>query len=221
MSVIDKPLLWFMFLLSVPCWLWYQGTGDLSLYFLPSVPSGQWLYVLSKLVGMLALTCIAWQVIVTLLIKLQWLPIDCLDRKWFGTPHRAMGVLIVALMFTHVLLFFSAMSLRQGELAWSLWLPNFSDFYHTHLSFGLIAMALMCVVAASGRIRSRRNSILANKFHRLYWVAISLIYFHGLAVGSESQSPAGLLFYLGMGVVSLFLAFVFVLRPIKTRLAVS
>jgi hypothetical protein len=43
--------------------------------------------------------------------------------------------------------------------------------------------------------------------HKLYWVAIVLVYLHALAVGTEAQTRAGLLFY---GLLGLIVAFLFI-----------
>jgi len=186
----------FIIVFAIPIILWLQQIGSFTAYFDGSSPPGQLPYIFSKLVGMIALVCIAWQIIITLSNQLKIITV-----RWLGYSHRVFGAVILLFAISHFFLFFIAVTLRQDALALSLVLPDFRDFYHTHLTFGLFGLWLLCTVAVVGWLRSRKRTYWTEKLHSLYWVAIGCIYFHALAVGSESQSSAGFLFYAGLGLI--------------------
>ncbi|MES9905269.1 MAG: hypothetical protein ABW168_21665 [Sedimenticola sp.] len=200
----------------IPGFIWYGQTGDLSVYFSESAPDGQFLYVLSKLVGMYALLLISWQIIITLLTRL-----GIMHFQWRGATHRLFGVFVVVLALTHLLLFFTAVSLRQDAPALGMFLPNFKDFYHTHLTFGLLGLWVLFAVLASGLDRYRKNTSHSRLLHKGYWVSIALVYFHALAVGTESQSKVGLIFYSALGILVLLLLVIWLISQGKTRLGYS
>jgi predicted ferric reductase len=199
-------------LIFIPVLIWFQQIGDLGVYFDGTAPLGQLSYVLSKLVGMLALVLIAGQVIFSLCHHLKLLNI-----QWLGRTHFWFGTTILLFAFSHLLLFFTAVTFRQDALAFSLFLPDFRDFYHTHLTFGLFGLWLLIAVAGIGWLRRKNRYQWIAKFHRLYWIAIVLIYFHALAVGSESQSSAGLLLYSFLGLIMLILGVWSLVRIIKVK----
>lgn len=215
MRNLQWSALMFIFLLLIPGVIWYAQTGSLSVYFTEVVPKGQFLYVLSKLMGMVVLMCIAWQIIVTLLSKLQIIP-----EYWIGARHRLFGSLILIFAIVHILLFVIAVSMRQESVAWQLLVPSFKDFYHTHLSFGLFGLFALFAVAFAGVQRMLQYKKWPVVLHRIYWVAISFIYFHALAVGSEAQSVAGLVLYLSLGVIVFMLGLAYSIKQLKTKLVV-
>lgn len=200
----------------IPGFIWYGQTGDLSVYFSESTPDGQFLYVLSKLVGMYALLCIAWQIIASLLTRL-----GMAQSYWQDVTHRLFGTFAVVLALVHLLLFFTAVSIRQDSLALGMFLPNFKDFYHTHLTFGLVGLWILFAVLVAGLIRFRKNSSRSRLLHKGYWVSITLIYFHALAVGTESQSKAGLAFYTILGILMLLLFVAWLISQSRIRLDYS
>lgn len=210
----STKMMWFFIcaVFIVPIFIWRQQTGDLSIYFDGTAPPGQLPYIFSKLMGMLALTIIAVQVIISLCQFLQIITV-----WWLGRTHLWFGVAVVIFSLSHLLLFFTAVTLRQESVAVSLFFPDFRDFYHTHLSFGLLGLWLLIVVAVIGRLRKKQRFFWLAKYHRIYWVAIVLIYFHALAVGSESQSPAGLLFYASLGSLMAILGLWSLARSFKVR----
>lgn len=196
----------------IPVLIWFHQTGDLSVYFNGAAPPGQFTYVISKLVGMLALVFIAAQIIFSLSHHLQLLNI-----QWLGRTHRWFGAAILLFAFTHALLFFIAATLRQDALALSLFLPDFRDFYHTHLTFGLFGLWSLIALAIIGWLRSKNRFSWATTLHRFYWVAIVLIYIHALAVGSESQTVTGLLLYISLGLVMAILGIWSLVRHCKIK----
>jgi predicted ferric reductase len=201
MKILNR--LFAIFLLTMPGIIWYRQTGDIGFYFSEGVPDGQLLYVLSKLAGLYALLFIAMQIIAALLGYLGN-PL----RLWQGRSHRLIGIVIICLAVAHMTLFFAAVSIRQDAPALGMFLPSFEDYYHTRLAFGLFALWLLFIVMVAGIMRFRGKAALARWMHKLYWVAIVLIYLHALAVGTEAQTSAGLLFYglLGLLMASLFIA---------------
>jgi len=196
----------------VPGMIGYQQTGDLGVYLSPEyasqVPPGQLVYVLSKLCGLYALSFIAWQLIATLSTRL-----GLGSLRWRGRTHRWFGVVVVSLSLAHMLLFVMAVSLRQGHLAWGLLLPDFRDFYHSHLSYGLLGLWTLLAVAAAGLVRRRQPRSPARWLHKAYWPAIAVIILHAFAIGNESQTTAGLLFYGALGGVALVLIIAGSLTP--------
>jgi len=210
------PVLMFTFILLIPSAIWYTQTGTLAVYFTEVVPKGQFLYVLSKLAGMIVLMGIAWQVIVTLLSKLNMIP-----DYWVGIRHRVFGSFILLFAITHILLFVIAVSMRQDSVAWSLLLPSFKDFYHTHLTFGLFGLLILFVVAYAGAKRMSRYKKWSVLMHRLYWVATSFIYFHALVVGSESQSQAGLILYSSLAVIAVMLGLAYSIQQLRMKIVAA
>lgn len=189
-----------LLVVTLPAMIWHQQTGDLTLYFSQSTPPGQLLYVLSKLTGMYALLFIALQIIVTLESGLN--PVSMQRMRLL---HPLMGALVILLALAHALLFFTAVSVRQGDTAWGLLLPGFRDFYHTHLSLGVFGLWILIAVMMSGIARLFNASSAVRMLHRGYWASITLVYIHALAVGTESQSRAGLIFYSVLAGVILIL----------------
>jgi len=206
----------FIFAFLVPCTIWYQQSGNLSVYFSAGVPEGQLLYVLSKLTGMLALFCIAWQMIMTILGRLK-----PLSMQWPASVHRVFGGVTLVLTLTHVVLFFSAVSLRQDDPAWGLLVPDFGDYYHTHLTMGLIGLFVLVAVAVAGLLRVLKQNQWAKHVHRLYWLSLSLVYLHALTVGSESQSSAGLVLYITLGMMVLLLWSWYGFKQVISKAAIS
>jgi len=210
----STQLIWFVltFTLVIPVLIWLQQTGNFSVYFDGTSPPGQLAYIISKLMGMLALALIAGQMILSLCQRLALINI-----QWLGRAHRYLGLGIVLCAASHLLLFFIAVTLRQESPAFSLFLLDFRDFYHTHLSFGLLGLWLLIVVAVIGRLRRLRDYRWLAKYHSLYWVVTGFVYFHALAVGSESQSLIGLLFYSVLGVAIVALGFLSLVRKVKMQ----
>ncbi|HBH36696.1 MAG TPA: hypothetical protein DDW45_10335 [Gammaproteobacteria bacterium] len=202
-------------IVTLPAMIWRQQTGDIGLYFSPSTPPGQLLYVLSKLAGMYALLFIALQIIVSLAGRLKLIPLHRMRLS-----HPLLGSLVVLLGVAHALLFFTAVSLRQGDPAWGLLFPGFRDFYHTHLTLGVFGLWILIAVMISGVVRFINGSSAARMLHRGYWASITLVYIHALAIGTESQSRSGLALYSILGGVVLMLLVAWLIRR-NSRVAVA
>lgn len=212
MRNIQYSVFFVMTIFFIPGVLWYEQTGTLALYFSDAVPKGQLVYVISKLIGMIVLMAIAWQAIITLLGKLK-----LISNYWIGTRHQVMGVFILLFACIHMLTFVSAVSMRQESFAWPLFLPNFKDYYHTHLSFGLFALVAFITIAYAGYQSKMTKPKWARLVHRFYWIAIVLVYFHALAIGSEVQSGLGFFVYALLGVVTFVLFCVYTVKQFRTK----
>lgn len=198
-------------LFCLPGFIWYERTGDLSFYFSNSAPEGQWFYVLSKLAGMYTLMSIAWQIIVMLLTRL-----GLLQLRRLSVMHGVFGSLIVVLAMSHAILFFIAMSQRQGEPAWALLVPDFSNYYHTYLTLGLLGLFILLAVCITGILCLRKPFSFAKKLHNLYWLSLGFTYIHALSIGTESQTSAGLVLYLALGGLAIFLWILLMIKQFKT-----
>ena len=161
MSSRTLPLLCTAMMLA-PVLIWYRQAGDPGIYFSPAAPPGQLLYVLSKLAGMYALLLATLQLLLGFMKGPGLTTVSTLRRR-----HALIGAGVVLLVLAHAALFFSAVSLRQGYPAWGLLAPDFRDFYHSHLSFGLLALVLLLGVALSGIMRRGGRSRTARLLHRV------------------------------------------------------
>lgn len=176
--------------LLMPIAFWYRNTGPFAWYFSPDLPEGQLAYVLSKLFGMLALTGLGWQLVFALAGRLNVInPVRL--RGW----HHLLGFAVLALVLAHFLSFFAAASLRQGAAAWNLWVPDFRDYYHSRLTLGVFGLWALVTVVVAGILRLFWRPRFLAYLHRVYWLVIGFGFTHGLAVGSEFQSLAGLIFF--------------------------
>jgi len=203
-----------LFIFMLPCLIWYRQTGDISIYFTDEVPEGQLLYILSKLMGMYALLCIALQMIVSLIENPRILGV-----KWQAIPHRVFGGLVIIMAISHLLLFFFAVSLRQGSMAWGLLMPDFHDFYHTHITLGLFGFWILLAILVSGVARILFANSKISLLHNAYWVSIVFVYLHALSIGTDIQSSLGLLLYGALGVVILVLFINRLAKMNRTRMA--
>jgi len=163
----------------IPLLIWLKSTGSVLPYFTGEYPPGQGYYVFSKLCGLFALTLINVQVILVLLVALGSVQIKRM--------HAYLGVTIVTLSLLHYMLFVTAVSIRQGDLASGLFTFRFNDFYHTYLSVGLASFILLIVVALGGVLRSKLSSQFSTVIHRFYFFVIIGVYLHSFSVGSEIQ----------------------------------
>jgi DMSO/TMAO reductase YedYZ heme-binding membrane subunit len=203
-------------MMLAPALIWYRQAGDPGIYFSPAAPPGQLLYVLSKLAGMYALLLATLQLILGFMNGLGLTTVSAPRRL-----HALIGAGVVVLALAHAVLFFSAVSLRQGDPAWGLLAPDFKDFYHSHLSFGLFAVVLLLGVMFTGFMRSGRRSSFARRLHRSSVAAIPLGYLHALAIGTESQSLAGLLLFGVAGAAGLLMLTAWMLLPRRKKQAAS
>lgn len=164
---------------------WLGSTGNPLAYLGHELPPGQGLYVLSKLLGLLA-------------IGLLWL--QCLGGLTRGDAfttrlrpglrfHRSLGVLVLAAATTHALLFVAAASLRTGNPALALLMPwPGQGYYALHLSYGAMALWLLALGVSAGLARAALPSSAWRWLHWLWVPAFVLLCLHAFGIGSETRS---------------------------------
>lgn len=185
--------------LCVLNYIWFAASGN-GLLGAEDL-KGQKLYILSKFAGMNALYFIAWQIILGLALPFLFKRIFLL--------HPLIAILVIILSVTHCLLFISAVSIRQGYIAWGLALPNFNDYYHTFIAAGIFGFVLLIVVAWAGALRSKRQNNKKYKIlHKLYIAVIVLTYLHSMSIGSDSQHYASQIVYYSLALI-IFLLLIF------------
>jgi hypothetical protein len=173
--------------LIAPVASWLRSVGNPADYFQATLPPGQALYVLSKLVGLMVFSLLWLQGLLALARRvplLRGLP------SVSSGAHRGLRLALVATAFLHFGLFFTAASVRAGSPAWSLWVPQLTGgSYNLHVSLGLVALWLLLVGALAGW-RSRRGSKRWKWAHQVWLVAFALVFLHGFGIGSESRLGA-------------------------------
>ncbi|MFT7389197.1 MAG: hypothetical protein ACI8VC_002462 [Candidatus Endobugula sp.] len=203
---------------SMPLLIWYRHTGDLSVYFSPSTPPGQWEYVLSKLFGLYAILLFSIQLIISLL-GISPLTVKAPTKKYLSPllskitsrHHKWLGMSVLLFVLLHLACFFIAVTLRQESLAWGLLVLKFHDFYHTQLSFGLMSFLGLLLIAIAGILRHRYRNSWLHSLHKLYLPVAILVYTHALAIGTEFQTALGMAFY---GVLASVIIFLLVIHAI-------
>lgn len=183
---------------------WLFSVGNPMVYLTHSVSPGQFLYILSKLAGLLALVLICVQVILMLIKAGQSLiAVPGISSK----RHMQLGLTTFALCLLHIVLIFSAIWLRQGKAPWGLFLPDFAaGYYKLHLSLGVVAFYLLCAgIVAGWKLRSKKPAWKA--IHMMWPLAVGLAYWHSLSIGSESRTGIVLvtLWFLAAGICAALL----------------
>lgn len=176
-----------------PATMWFLGL-DIEYYRLYEAMPGQYLYLASKLFGLCAIWLLAAQVATGLLrYNPGW---QMIVAAW---PHRLFGPAALALMVLHFSCFALGGAVRKKEVSFQLFLPNFSDFYHSIITLGLFAAAGV-LIAALGRCWARYKKPL----HNLMLPMTLLALVHSYLIGSETRAGW---FHLGhLGLIALLLA---------------
>jgi len=182
-------------LFVIPGIAWLSNTGDIASYFLYTNLDGQFIYVLSKLVGLYAMMFI-WLQILLGLLKPQ-------IKRYYGdlTPksHRWLGIISLILVILHVGLFVAAVSLRNDHFAWKLFVPNFfQGYYALMLTIGLFALITLLASVISRGVLAKANNAIKLWVHRLVLVAFFMILIHSYTIGTESQLGMMSMIYLLM-----------------------
>lgn len=164
--------------------VWLQATGNPAAYFASQVPSGQTLYVLSKLCALLSIVMLWFQAMATLARATPVLDgFPMLDRR----GHVFFGAATLVLVLSHLLLFIAASTFRTGQAAFDLLLPAFDQgYYRMMVGLGAIAAWLLMLVIVGGWLRLK-GSRVAKWLHRLVFAAMSIGFVHGMTVGSETR----------------------------------
>ncbi len=163
------------------------STGNFSELSRLYAPPGQALYVYSKVVAIFVYILMWWQIMVSILKKV--------DTK----QHIFLGISILGLTLAHVFLFISAISIRQEEINLGMLLPNFTnDYYKSGLSFGVMALFFIFIATFTGIFRKKIQGFW-KVGHSLVYMTFVLATVHGLMIGSDVNS--GVLSYIIYGAV--------------------
>jgi predicted ferric reductase len=171
-----------------PLLVWLATVPDPMRYLrVDGLPAGQSLYVIAKLMGLLAM-CTFWLQCVLALAR---------HASFFaGGPssnrrlHVRLGLTTLALILLHVGLFVTAASLRTGYIAWDLLLPSIGHGYY-RTSVGLGAAALwICLLAIFAGRRVALGQRRWKPIHMLWPLVFGLVFLHAINIGTESRYGA-------------------------------
>jgi hypothetical protein len=197
-------------LMLLPLMAWLKAEGNPLDYLLNQVPAGQEFYIFSKLIGLYAFFLL-WLHIMWVLLKgsVFYFPLP----HWQQNQHKIMGIILIVVAILHVLLFVMAVSLRKGVFAYSMFIPNFSDYYHSLLGLGVFAFWLLPFILYSGiKLKANQHKLW---MHRSVFLFYLLVFFHGIGVGSETKSGILFWFYLLMGISVVFSCIFYFYYPYK------
>ena len=191
-----------IFILLIPGLVFLSTTGDISVYFRFNVLDGQLLYVISKLVALYALLLIWLQISLGMLGQQGREKLGLLIGSKF---HRNLGLSILVSIILHVVLFVTAVSIRNGHFAYKLLLPNlFGPYYPFMLSLGVLALWLILFAVMYISI-SKKESKMYKWGHRATLPAFVLILIHSYTIGTESRAGLMMYFYMLMTVTFLII----------------
>jgi predicted ferric reductase len=181
---------WPVFALIVlsPVLVWLATVPDPMRYLrVEGLPAGQSLYVIAKLMGLLAI-CLFWLQCVLALARHApvFAGMPSSDRRL----HVRLGLVTLTLILLHVGLFVTAASLRTGHVAWDLLLPSVGyGYYRTSVGLGAVALWTCLVAIFAGRrvTRGQRNW---KPIHMLWPLVFGLVFVHAINIGTESRYGA-------------------------------
>lgn len=186
--------------------LWCLLAGNPFIYMFIPAPAGQSLYLISKLLGMLAVTGIGWQAVAGLLSVFS----QNTDRTSTLHWHRINGTITVALALGHILSFVTAVSIRSNHFAYKVFLPDFSSWYQTHVFIGVIAFLLLLITVLRPLLNWKKVIRgFERGWHALAILAFPLILWHALSIGSETRNTLMLLLF---SMLSLLIIWALILR---------
>lgn len=169
--------------LLIPIIVWLISVGDPQPYFTHQAPPGQALYVISKLLGLLALALIWVQLMAALA---RFAPVLRGVAQPGRRTHVLLGLAAFGCVIAHLALFIAASTMRTNHLALALLLPKFdSGYYSSLVSVGVMAFWLLCVVMLAGW-RRMRGYARWRMPHYAAAGAFALAFVHGFSVGSET-----------------------------------
>lgn len=174
--------------------LFFVSNGEIIYVFRTSAPDGQFLYLLSKSLGLTALCLFWWQLFSSLVFSSETFGNTWISNFKMGkSTHIAFGSLLALMIISHASIFISAASLRQDSLAMHLLIPDFSGFYQMALSLGVIALftIIISVVLAATRKYFKKLWLYG---HRCVLLAFGLASVHAILIGSEAGG--GVFMYL-------------------------
>lgn len=188
-------------LCCVPAIVWTASVNDPMAYVRwGGLPPGQQWYLAAKLAGLLGF-CLFWAQCILALAR-HVAPLS----KWFVVDlrwHRKLGLVTASLVLAHVVLFVVAASLRTGQPAWDLLLPDFTHgYYRSRIALGAAAFWLVCLTVFAGW-RTMRGARRWKIVHLLWPVVFGLVFWHAFTIGTESRYGAmrGVMLALLAGIV--------------------
>lgn len=197
-------------LLALMLLAFFQVTGNPLIYFTYQVLPGQSLYVISKLCALLALFGLCVQTISGLLGNRFYELLAIHNKTRF---HLTLGLTTLFLVIGHVALFVTAVSIRNGHMAWNLLRFNWGDFYSAMLSLGLVSLILL-LVGTFIRLIKTMPELFSRWLHRINMIAFVLILIHASQVGTETRfATTGISILILLSVVVL----AFILRLMRWR----
>jgi len=180
-------------LIVLVSYLLYLSNG-LSEIVRPYAPPGQTLYVLSKAIAIFVYILMWCQIMLGITKKV--------NIKY----HMIFGIIVFVLILSHVFLFISAVSFRQGELSLGMLLPSFSvGYYKSGLSLGVLSLFLIFVAIVSG-VMKKKFYMSWKIGHSLVYLTFAVVTVHGLMIGSDFSSKFFTYIVYG-AVLSLFAVF--------------
>ena len=180
-------------LLLIPGITHILHTGDWVAYFRDNSLDGQFLYILSKLIGLYAIVLL-WLQLMSGLLRIR------LFDGWRPLIHRNLGLVTLSLVVLHVTLFVAGVSIRNGHFAYKLLLPNlFGHYFQKIVALGVIALWLLIIATVCAVIRNRLP-IVWKWGHRMMLVVFALGFMHSYLIGSEARSGGMLYLYYVMGI---------------------
>lgn len=183
-------------LLLVPGITHMLHTGNWEIYFRNDSLDGQFLYILSKLVGLYAIILL-WLQLMSGLVR------NVFFFDWHPVMHRNLGLLILSLVVLHVVLFVAGVSIRNGYFAYKLLLPNFfGSYYPKIVALGIVALWLLIMAAVFAAVRNKLP-VVWKWAHRLMLAVFALGFVHSYLIGSEARAGGMLYLYYLMGALSI------------------
>ena len=188
----------------LPVYAWSLNTGGFSRIGEIHSPIGQSWYLLSRFFGLMALTAGCWQFFFGMARRFNNLPL--VKPSTLRILHLALGIFCFFLFWAHAVCFVTAVSLRKGYFAYGLLLPNLDDYYHSVITVGWVALALITIAVFGRLLRGRYQRY----WHRVVYLVLPIALLHSALVGSDTRDLLMQGYYLLIALVwvtGLWLAF--------------
>lgn len=191
-------------LLTVPAIVWLINLGEPLAYLSHRVPTGQILYIFSKLFALYALAFMTTQVFLGIQGR----------RSDLFRFHPTVGALTAIFVLLHLAAYIIAATLRSKHSALDVLIPTFNKgFLKLSVSLGVIAVYLLIAVMISGFLLLKRK----RAFRFLHWLAYAVVmlgFLHSFFIGSETRQPV----VAGYYAILLAAVFAALLKKIAPRL---
>lgn len=172
-------------LLAIPVGVWLIGLGEPLAYLSHRVPTGQILYLFSKLFALYALAFMTAQVLIG---------VGGRDSRYFHL-HPLTGALSAVFVLLHLSTFLIAATLRSKHSALETLIPVFDKgFFKLSVSIGVIAAYLLIAVVISGLLLARKWSGI-RYIHYFAYAVVALGFIHSFFIGTETRQPVIIGYY--------------------------